>query len=87
MTKSTLMEFPCHFPIKIIGINSEVLLDEIKEITKKHFVDFKEEHLTHKVSQKNNYLAITITVFAKDQEMLDALYQELTKHPDVKMVL
>ncbi|MCL9684971.1 HP0495 family protein [Legionella maioricensis] len=87
MTKPTLMEFPCHFPIKVIGINSQVLLDEIKEITIKHFVDFEEEHLTHKVSQKSNYLAITITVFAKNQEMLDALYQELTKHPDVKMVL
>ena len=87
MTKSTLMEFPCHFPIKIIGTNSQVLLEEIKEITIKHFVGFEDKHLTHKVSQKNNYLAITITVFAENQEMLDALYQELTKHPDVKMVL
>ncbi len=87
MTKSTVIQFPCHFPIKIIGTNSKVLLDEIREIAIKHYAAFEEEHLTHKVSQKNNYLAITITVFAQNQEMLDALYQELTKHPDVKMVL
>ncbi|HEN5455617.1 TPA: DUF493 family protein, partial [Legionella pneumophila] len=27
MTKTTLIEFPCYFPIKIIGINSELLLN------------------------------------------------------------
>ncbi|BCA95697.1 UPF0250 protein [Legionella antarctica] len=87
MTKSTAIEFPCLFPIKVIGTNSKVFLDEIRKITQNHYSGFQEEHLTHKVSQKNNYLAITITILAENQEMLDALYQELSKHPHVKMVL
>lgn len=87
MTKTTLMEFPCDFPIKIIGTNSNVFLDEIKQVATKHFPDFTDNHLTQKVSQKNNYLAVTVTVRALNQAMLDAFYQEITKHPDVKMVL
>ncbi|KGP64380.1 hypothetical protein EP47_11415 [Legionella norrlandica] len=87
MTKTTLIEFPCHFPIKIIGANSELFIDEIKQIVISHFPAFENEHLTHKMSQKNNYLAITVTVYAENQAVLDALYQELTRHPDVKMVL
>ncbi|WP_154699064.1 DUF493 family protein, partial [Legionella pneumophila] len=37
MTKTTLIEFPCYFPIKIIGINSELLLNEIRQIVINHF--------------------------------------------------
>lgn len=87
MTKTTLMEFPCHFPVKIIGTYSPFFLDEIKKIAVNHFPDFKDENLTHKMSQKGNYFALTATVFAQNQADLDAFYQELTKHPDVKMVL
>ena len=87
MTKTTLMEFPCHFPVKIIGTNSQLFLDETKKVAMKHFPDFKDKDLVQKMSQKNNYLAITVTVFALNQEMLDLFYQDLTKLPDVKMVL
>lgn len=87
MTKTTLMEFPCHFPIKIMGINSPTFLEEIREITLKHFPDIQPEQFTHKLSQGSNYLAITATVYATSQELLDAFYQEITKHPEIKMVL
>lgn len=87
MTQTTLMEFPCNFPVKIIGINSLVFIGDVKSITIKHFPNFKDEDLTHKISEKNNYLAITAIVYAENQMMLDAYYQELTKHPDIKMVL
>ena len=87
MTKTTLIEFPCHFPIKIMGNNTPKFLEEIREITLKHFPNIEHEKITHKPSKGNNYLAITVTVFAENQEMLDAFYQEITKHPDIKMVL
>lgn len=87
MTKPTLMEFPCKFPVKIIGTNSQLFLQEIKQIVIKHFPNFIDEDLTQNISQKNNYLAVTVTVYAENQTTLDAFYQEVTKRPDVKMVL
>jgi putative lipoic acid-binding regulatory protein len=87
MTKTTLMEFPCNFPVKIIGTNSQAFLNDIKKIVMKHFSDFKEDDLAHKSSQQSTYLAITVKVLAQNQEMLDAFYQDVTKHPDIKMVL
>lgn len=86
MTKASLIEFPCHFPVKIIGINSSAFLEEIKLIVMNHFPTFNDA-LTHKLSQKSNFLAITVTVYAENQEMLDAFYRDISKHPDVKMVL
>ncbi|KTD41202.1 HP0495 family protein [Legionella parisiensis] len=87
MTKTTLIEFPCYFPIKIIGNNSSVFLEEIRQIAVTHFPHIKEDALTHKMSKDSNYLAITVTVFAENQEILDAFYRAITQHPEVKMVL
>lgn len=87
MTKESLIEFPCLFPVKIIGSHSPTFIEEIKEITSRHFPDFEDKNLAHKPSTQNNYLAITVTVLAQNQALLDAFYQEITKHPQVKMVL
>lgn len=87
MTKTTLIEFPCHFPVKIMGTNSSTFLEEIMEITQKHFPLIEQEKITHKSSKENNFLAITVVVYAENQEMLDAFYKDITKHPDIKMVL
>lgn len=86
-TKKTLIEFPCNFPIKIIGNNSLEFLQEIKLIAIKHFPMLKSDDLIHKTSQNSSYLSITVTVFAENQLMLDEFYREVTRHPDVKMVL
>lgn len=87
MTHTSLMEFPCQFPVKIIGTNSQNFIDDIKDLARKHFPEFKDADLTQKPSQQNNYLALTLTVLAQNQKMLDELYQDLTKNPNVKMVL
>ncbi|KTD73186.1 YbeD family protein [Legionella tucsonensis] len=87
MTKTTLIEFPCYFPIKIIGNNSPVFLEEVRQITSTHFPHIKEDALSHRMSKDSNYLAITVTVFAENQDILDAFYRAITQHPEVKMVL
>lgn len=83
----SLIQFPCHFPIKIIGKKTELFTVEIKEIIYKHFSETPDEAIVYQESGRGNYLSITVTVFVNDQQSLDALYQELTKHPDIKMVL
>lgn len=87
MTKTTLIEFPCFFPIKIIGSNSPDFLEEMRQISMSHFPNIEEDALTHKMSKDSNYLAITVTVYAENQEMLDTFYRAITQHPEVKMVL
>lgn len=87
MTQTTLIEFPCYFPIKIIGKNTAFFLEEIRQITATHFPNLKQDDLTHKLSKDSNYLAITVTVYAENQDMLDTFYRAVTQHPEVKMVL
>jgi putative lipoic acid-binding regulatory protein len=83
----SLIEFPCEFTIKIIGNNANSFEQDIRAIIFKHFANGKEIKISCKTSDKNNYIAISATVHAKSKEQLDAVYMELTKHPDAKMVL
>ena len=83
----SLMEFPCNFPIKVIGKKTANFAKEITEITCRHFPNTADEDIRFQDSQQGNYIALTITVYAENQPTLDALYLELTKHPDIKMVL
>ena len=84
---SSLLKFPCDFPIKIMGKATEVFKNDIFAIVHKHYPNIKADAYQTNASKNGNFLAITVTVYALDQPSLDALYQDLGKHPDIKMVL
>lgn len=86
-SKETLMVFPCDFQIKVIGNNQETFANDVIAIARKYYPTLANANIKRQPSQQANYLAITLTVHAEDQPTLDALYTELTKHPDTKMVL
>ena len=81
------MEFPCDFQIKIVGISNDSFTIEVLRIARKYFPDTEETSIRSQASQQGNYLAITLSLYVQDQLTLDSLYMELTKHPDIKMVL
>lgn len=84
---TTLINFPCDFPLKIIGSNSMDIIPSITAIILKHYPETPSSKIIHTESAKNNYIAITATIHAYDQITLDALYLELTQFPGIKMVL
>jgi uncharacterized protein len=81
------MQFPCDFPLKIIGKNSGSFSNEMIHIVKKHFHLTSADDCVISVSKNNNYVSISVVIKAHDQATLDALYHELTQHPDTNMVL
>lgn len=85
--QETLINFPCDFPIKVIGKHSTAFLNEIIAITRRHYPHTKDDAFRCNNSEHNRYISITITVFAEDKPTLDALYLDLTSHVDIKMVL
>lgn len=83
----SLMTFPCDFLIKIIGMNSATFATDVGNIIRRHFPNTPDDAISSQPSQQSSYIAISVTVHAIDQVTLDALYLELTQHPDIKMVL
>ena len=84
---SSLIEYPCAFPIKIMGHTRAGFAQAILEIVRRHVPEFDGATLEMKSSKHGKYLSITCTVTATSRDQLDALYRELCDHPMVVMVL
>jgi uncharacterized protein len=83
----TLIEFPCDFPIKIMGAAREGFAQAICDVVLRHVPNFDATTMEMRPSKAGNYLSLTCTVHATSKAQLDALYRELTSHPWVKIVL
>jgi len=78
--RSDLLEFPCAFPIKIIGRNSDAFHAAVKSILTKHLPGGEDLTLTSNLSSGNKYLSITVTINAESKEQLDRIYYDLNNH-------
>ncbi len=85
--KTTLIEFPSVFPIKIMGEAQDGFAQAMVEIVIKHAPDYDAASIEMRPSSGGRYLGLTCTITATSQEQLDALYRELSGHPLVKVVL
>jgi putative lipoic acid-binding regulatory protein len=85
--KTTLLEFPTSFPLKIMGEAQDGFVQAIVAIVLKHAPDYDVATTEMRPSKQGRYLGITCTITATSQAQLDALYRELSAQPLVKMVL
>lgn len=85
--KDTLLEFPCDFPLKVMGATQEGFAEEIVRVVQVHAPGFDASRMEMRASSGGNYLSLTCTVTATSKEQLDNLYRALTAHPMVKVVL
>jgi putative lipoic acid-binding regulatory protein len=81
------LEFPCTFPIKIMGRTRDGFAQAVADIVCRHAADFDPGALEMRTSSAGNYLSMTATINATSREQLDELYRELVAHPMVAMVL
>jgi len=84
---SSLMQFPCDFPMKIIGKNHPRFQEDIMSIVHQHFPETAADAVRVQTSKNAKYLAVSVLLRVSEQSTLDALYIALTQHPDINMVL
>lgn len=85
--QESLLEFPCVFPIKFIGLADDALAQTVLEVVQRHAPDFDAASIEMRASSGGKYLSITCTINATSRIQLDALYRELSSHPMAKAVL
>jgi len=85
--QETLLEFPCAFPIKMMGETREGFAEAMVEVVRRHAPDFDAAQVEMRASTGGKYLSLTCTVNATSKAQLDDLYRELSAHAWVKVVL
>ena len=85
--QDSLIEFPCDFPIKVMGASAPHFAETIGAAVRELVPDFDPSTITERKSAKSRYTALTVTVRATSRQQLDSVYLMLTSHALVKIVL
>jgi uncharacterized protein len=85
--RETLLEFPCRFPIKVMGESHAEFFEAIEACIAQHVPDSDRVDVVRRDSSAGNYVGVTITLTATSQAQLDDLYRALGACAGVRMVL
>lgn len=85
--EKTLLQFPCDFPIKVMGRAEPGFDTMILELVRKHFPDLQESAMTSRPSKGGKWVSVTLVLRAQSKSQIDAVYLDLTAHEKVVMAL
>ena len=87
MTEDSAIEFPCEFPIKMMGRNSPEFRATARALVEKHAGPVNDNAVQASLSRNERFVSVTVTITATSQQQLDDIYQDVTDHDDVLMAL
>ena len=81
------IEFPCDYPIKVLGRSTAVFRSEVLAVFERHAPGFDEDAIVEKGSSKGTFTSLTITITATGPDQLEALHKDLMATGQVQMVI
>ena len=85
--EDTLLEFPCDFPIKMMGRDQDSFRQAAIAVIEEHAGKLPDDAISTSSSRKGNFISITVTISAQSQQQLDDIYQALTDHEEILVAL
>lgn len=87
MNDETLLKFPCSFPIKMMGRDTPEFRNTARALIENHAGPVDDSAIRSSQSRNANFVSITITIDAQNQQQLDDIYRDVSSHEDVLMAL
>jgi putative lipoic acid-binding regulatory protein len=82
-----LLDFPCDFPIKMMGRKQPEFRDAAVALVERHTGKIRSDAIRTALSRNGNFLSITITIKAQNQQQLDDIYSDLSEHEEILVAL
>lgn len=85
MTTTPKHKFPCDdYVIKIIGESTPAFPDEVIELIEAH-TRICQKKLSH--SKDARYCSLSVTLYLKNEQVLEKIYHDIKDKPYIKMIL
>ncbi len=81
------IEFPCDYPVKVLGRQVEHFEVTVFEVIKRHAPEFDPSTASLRESRKGRFAALSVVIVATGPEQLEALHQDLLDTGLVQMVI
>jgi putative lipoic acid-binding regulatory protein len=81
------IEYPCRYPIKVIGEDVDDYSNEIIRIIRVHAPDLKDEDISFRPSRHGKYLAVNVIIVAHGEKQIEAIFNDLKASGRTAMVL
>lgn len=81
------IEFPCQYPIKVIGDARDDLSGVVVSVVRQHVRDFDETTIEIKDSRQGRFLSVRFVIRAEGEEHIRALFSDLKALPGIHMIL
>lgn len=86
-TAEEIFDFPCDYPVKVMGKDCQELHVEMCTIIERHAGDIHPSQISSRKSTKGNYISYTIRITATSVVQLNSINKELQEHPLVAYIL
>ncbi len=86
-TPEPLYNFPMPYSLKAVGLDDDDFQGLVMALVRKHVPDLAESAVSHRASQGGKYLSVTVRFVAESKGQIEAIFQELSGHERVLMVL
>ena len=86
-TKKDIFNFPCEYPIKVLGENQPDFQKTVCNIVEIHAGKLHTNQIAIKYSSKRKYISLTVRIIATSRQQLDSLNQDLQSCPLVSYLL
>lgn len=77
------LEFPCDYPIKIMGEATQDFHVEMLSLIRCHAPEVCEADISMRASKGGKYVSVSIQLRAQSREQVDAIVIALREHPKV----
>ncbi len=87
MNDESVLEFPCSFPLKVMGANELSFEQYVVEVVRTHAGSAALGEVTTRPSRNGRYIAVTINFTAASRGQLDDIYRSLSASDQVLFLL
>ena len=87
MSEESVIEFPCAFPIKMMGRDTPEFRATARTLVERHTGVVPDAAVQVALSRNGRFVSVTVTIEATSQKQLDDIYTDATNHADVLYAL
>ncbi len=83
----TLIEFPCTFPIKVVGNAVDGFVERVVQTVIAKIDCFDTRTVSTRPSSQGNFMSVSFDVYVESKAQLDDLYRSLHAISDIRYLL